>query len=176
MASPWIRFAWDLKRLPAKPASVASPYAIRVAKKDDLAVVQRTVSSALAMEMVWNDCFAALSERLHKQAEEVFAASALPAVVLQHGTRIIACSLLSAEESSDNHLLSGPCVLHEYQSRGLGGLVLAASLDALREAGFSRAYAVTRERAVSGRFLYPKFGGRSEPWTSDLDPRARAAE
>jgi GNAT superfamily N-acetyltransferase len=60
-------------------------------------------------------------------------------------------------------ILPGPCVLVEYRNRGFGTGLLKHSLQALREAGVTRAVAVSKENAPVAKFLYPKFNGVLTP-------------
>lgn len=135
----------------------------------------KVVRSSFSMDTGWADIHKQLLDKIIERVEASFDSGATPGVVLQHGQRIIGCSILNLSEEADNNLITGPCILHEYRSRGFGSALLGASLLALREAGLRRALGLTREKTVSGRYLYPKFGGTSEPWTSDLDVRPRLA-
>ena len=85
----------------------------------------------------------------------------IPGLVLTHGPRIIAASVLNTEVDADSHLVSGPCVLSEYCNRGLGTALLHASLLQLREAGLTKAAAITKENTAAGKFVYRKFGAES---------------
>jgi GNAT superfamily N-acetyltransferase len=74
-----------------------------------------------------------------------------------HGPRIIASSCLSMDSDADNHLFSGPCVLPEYRSRGLGAALLLYSLHSLRQAGLHVARAICKDGTTACKFVYPKF-------------------
>ena len=54
-------------------------------------------------------------------------------------------------------------------------MLLLASLQALREAGCKRARGIVRDRTTMARFVYPKFGGVSAPWTPDAELLPRIA-
>ena len=94
--------------------------------------------------------------------------SPVPAVVLTHGQRIIGASLLNPEIDAENHLLSGPCVLAEYRSRGLGTALLHHSLLLLKTHGLKRVHGVCKEMATTSKFVYPKFGSTVEEY--DFEP------
>ena len=175
MASTWIRFVWDLKSLPAELELSKAPLVLRAVAKEDLSSVIKVVRSSFSMDTGWADIHKQLLDKIVEKVEASFEGKESPGVVLQHGQRIIGCSILNLSEEADNNLVTGPCILHEYRSRGLGSALLGASLLALREAGLRRALGLTRGKTVCGRYLYPKFGGTSEPWTSDLDVRPRLA-
>ncbi len=97
--------------------------------------------------------------------DRAFASEMSTCLAVRHGLRIIGASVLSLDPQADNHLAPGPCVLMEYRNRGFGTHLLAGSLKALREAGISRAVAITRENAPVAKFLYPRFGSVFEPTT-----------
>lgn len=174
MASSWLKFTWDLKVLPAKLELKTAPLTVRNATKEELSTVIKVVDSAFSMDTGWADIHKQLLERLTAQIETSFSKEPL-CPVLMAGQRIVGCSVLRADEEAESQLITGPCILHEYRSRGFGTSLVAASLLALREAGLSKATGLTREKTVAARYLYTKFGGTAVPWTSDLDPRARAA-
>ena len=84
-------------------------------------------------------------------------------MVVLHGSRVIGASVLDLAVDAEFHLLTGPCILHEYRSRGLGSALLHQSLVRLREEGLRRVTASARVNSVAARFIYPKFGGAAEP-------------
>ena len=104
-----------------------------------------------------------------------FASDRPDCIVIQHGHRIIAASVVNSQDGVENHLSTGPCVLHEYRGRGLGTVLFRTSLAALREAGLSQAYGISREKSTASRFLYPRFGGEGSRWTPDFEVAQRIA-
>jgi ribosomal protein S18 acetylase RimI-like enzyme len=54
-------------------------------------------------------------------------------------------------------------MLVEYRNRGFGTRLLEHSLQTLRDAGLSRAIAITRGSAPVAKFLYPKYHGIALP-------------
>jgi len=84
-------------------------------------------------------------------------------LALRHGARIIGGMFLAVDADASEHLVPGPCVLMEYRNRGLGTLLLSAALRHLRDAGLTRASAITCEGSPVARFLYPKFNGSPSP-------------
>ncbi|MEI6338950.1 MAG: GNAT family N-acetyltransferase [Verrucomicrobiota bacterium] len=173
----WLRFTWDLEKIPTAEPSVPTPFTLRVTEGDEEAAVQKTVASAFSMDTGWGDIQKFLIERMTKSIGLAFEKdSKSRCLVLLHGTRIIGASVLCTDPDADNHLTTGPCILHEYGSRGLGSLLLSASLSALRADGLKRAYGITREKTASARFIYPKSGGgAAAPWTLDLEAPAKPA-
>lgn len=169
MTIAWQRFVWDLKSLPDFKTELPSSYVLRSAEKDDESAIEKTTASAFSMDTGWGDIQKLIVERMIASVGHTFEKDAkCQCLVLQHGSRIIGTSALRLDEGADNNLLTGPCILHEYRSRGLGSILLHASLSALREAGLSRAYGIAREKTAAARFIYPKFGGTPSPWTPDF--------
>lgn len=162
----WVRFEWDLSKekiaVPAVP-----PLSVMPAHPEDRDTVLKVVLTAFKLDSAWSDVVRPLEEGMSRNAREAFDSEAPSCVVVKHGARIIGASLLALEPSAENHLLSGPMILHEYRNRGVGTALLAASLEHLRANGVVKAHGVTRSNSVVERFVYPKFSGVSSPWSGD---------
>lgn len=167
MTISWIRFEWDLTGLPVDSDKSVAPFVLRSAEKSDEDTIQKVAASAFSMDTAWGDARGFITERVTKNIADSFDHDTPSCVVLQHGSRIIGLSALNLGEV-ENNLTTGPCILHEYRSRGLASLLLQASLATLRDAGLRRAYGIAREKTPAARFVYPKFGGVGHPWTTDL--------
>jgi len=170
---PWIRFEWSTARV-ADPVVDVAPFILRSATKEDAAVVGRVIASSIAMDSSWSDVTKTLGEKLLAGVNAAFELAEPPCVVLVHGARVIGASVLDLDLASENHLVTGPCVLHEYRNRGFGTSLLHASLEFLEQNGVSTARGCTRSNSVSARFVYPKFGGVSTPL--EADPLTAKAE
>jgi len=175
MSAHWLRYTWDLGKLPEQPVTIASPLVVRPANREEESAVLTVISNAFSMDTGWSDIHKSLLSKLQGQISTAFAEKEPSCIVLQYGNRIIGCSVLRMNEDSDNHLITGPCVLHEYRSRGMGSSLLGASLAALRTAGLRKAYGTSREKTVAARYLFTKFGGTSEPWQSELEAPPKIA-
>lgn len=175
MTISWLRFEWNTEHLPSNGGEVPHPFIVRVADKADEDVVQKVVASALSLENGWSDVASTLNEPLRKKIEECFESDRPRGVVLQHGNRIIGASVLDCSSEADNHLITGPCILNEYRSRGFGSLMLYHSLALLRETGISTVYGVARSGSPLARFVYIKFGAVSGPWTPEFSPPSKLA-
>jgi len=176
MTISWLRFEWDLKKLPAAEIVIPPSYVLRAVEKDDEAVIQKVTASAFSMDTGWGDTQKIIVERMRVNTGLAFEKDGKGGcVVLQHGSRIIGSSVLRFDQEADNHLTTGPCILHEYRSRGLGSLLLQASLLALREAGLTRAFGMAPEKTAAARFIYPKFGGVATPVVTDLESASKQA-
>jgi len=154
----WKRFTWTLSTLPAQVPALPERYTVRAASREDLEIVKHVIFSAFALDSAWSDTLATAREWLEHQIGLAFERESVPALVMQHGQRIIAASALTTEFDAETHLLSGPCVLMEYHNRGIGSALLFHSLRQLKQAGLEQVSAVTKENVVVAKFLYPKFG------------------
>src|SRR4030095_12400194 len=141
----WKRFTWDLTQLPAPASMPGQPYTVRPAYGDDSEAVSKIILSAFTLDSAWSDTFANIREWLSNQITAAFDREAAPAVVITHGTRVIAASALSTDVDADTHLISGPCVSMEYRNRGLGSALLFHTMSQLREGGLRAVEGVTRE-------------------------------
>ncbi len=163
MANDWQRFHWDLDKTLDASRPVMPPFVFRAAAADDLDAVLKVVSSALLMERAWVGSATEFSRDLEKRCEQAIAGESPACVVVQHGARVIGASVLDLAEDAEFHLITGPCILHEYRSRGFGSALLQQSLERLLKEGLRRATAFARVNSTAARFVYPKFGGVAEP-------------
>ncbi|MFZ0708470.1 MAG: GNAT family N-acetyltransferase [Terrimicrobiaceae bacterium] len=171
----WLRFHWDLKNAPADDLKASLPFVLSRADRDDKDAVQKVATNAFSMDTGWSDIQRIFAETIVRNVRAGFEKDSPDCVIVQHGSRIIGASILNTDVAAESHLTTGPCVLHEYRGRGLGTLLLKASLAALRDAGLPRAYGVARDRTAAARFLYPKFGGSCEPWSPDFEVAQKLA-
>jgi ribosomal protein S18 acetylase RimI-like enzyme len=162
MANDWQRFHWDLDKGLDSSRPVLPPFVFRAADADDLDAVLKVVSSALLMERAWTGTGTEFSQHLDERCEQAFDGESPACVVVQHGSRIIGASVLDLTVDAAAHLITGPCILHEYRSRGFGSALLQQSLDRLYCEGLRRATALARVNSTAARFVYPKFGGVAE--------------
>jgi predicted N-acetyltransferase YhbS len=154
----WKRFAWDLTKLPPFESRLPSAFNIRAASRDEEKTIHQVIFTAFGLDTAWGDSIRFVREFVEAQLAASFAHRAVPCLVLTHGTRIIAASALNVTEDAPSHLISGPCVLSEYRSRGIGTTLLYESLEHLKTAGLPVAYGISKENVPASRFIYPKFG------------------
>ena len=157
----WKRFTWDLTKLPPLAHPLPDQYVVRPAARDEAKLVSHTVFTTLTLDSAWCDTLKLFRDRLAAQIDLAFVREPAPALVIMHGPRIIAASVISTEPDAETHLISGPCVLAEYGNRGLGTALLHATLDLLRGTGLERVTAVTKDNVTACKFVYPKFGSSS---------------
>ncbi len=174
MANDWQRFRWDLDKTLDAARPAMPPFIFRSADAGDLDVVLKVVSSALLMERAWTGSATEFSHDLEKRCVAAFEGDKPACMVVQHGTRVIGASVLKLDEDAGFHLITGPCILHEYRSRGFGSALLQQSLERLRDEGLRRAVALARVNSTAARFVYPKFGGVVEPMAASETPRLAA--
>jgi hypothetical protein len=159
----WNRFKWDVTKLPAAARELPAQYAIRLAAKEEGAPVRKVVFSAFSLDADWGDVFRSMEDYFESELDDFFNFKSRRCLVLTHGARIIGVSLLSTDPAADNHLVTGPCILHEYRNRGFGGVLLHRSLVTLRDAGLAEVNGVTRRSVPAGKFLYAKYGSTATP-------------
>jgi predicted N-acetyltransferase YhbS len=160
----WKRFTWDLTQLPAPESVPVHPYTIRPAFADDSEAVSKIILSAFTLDPAWSDTFANIREWLANQITAAFDRESAPAVVITHGSRVIAASALSTDVDADTHLVSGPCVSMEYRNRGLGTALLFHTLSQLRQSGLRTVHGITKDAIAATKFVYPKFNGVVEEY------------
>jgi predicted N-acetyltransferase YhbS len=166
----WRRFTWDLLKLPPLENRLPAYFTFREATREESKVVRAMIMTSFALDSAWSDALKVFSERMENQIEATFQRESSPAIVVTHGVRVIAASVLSTEMEAESHLVSGPCVLSEYCNRGIGTALLHHSLRNLRQAGFERVLGITKQNVPACKFVYPKFGSASAAY--DYEPHA----
>jgi hypothetical protein len=126
----WARFSWEAKDLPdTSRYIITETYSLRGASRQEKALISQVINSCFAQESCWNDVASKLMPRLQQEVEDKFAHHReSDCLVITHGNRVIAASLVDSSSGSDNHLLTGPCITVEYRNRGFGALLLKESL------------------------------------------------
>lgn len=159
----WKRFTWQLDKLPPPEQTLPVHFLLRPASRDEMKAVTLLVMTAFSLDATWSDTLNLFRERMEWQLELAFQRESVPALVITHGPRVIAASVLNTEIDADSHLVSGPSVLPEYCNRGLGTMLLLATLGQFREAGLARVSGITKENTTACKFVYRKFGAESAP-------------
>jgi len=159
----WKRFTWQTEKLPPLDQKLPAYFITRAAVREEARAVAHVVLTAFSLDSTWSDTLNQFRDRLEMQLDLAFQRETVPALVITHGPRIIATSVLSTDSEADSNLISGPCVLSEYCNRGLGTALVHASLKQLAEAGLVQVVGITKENTTSCKFLYRKFGSESAP-------------
>jgi hypothetical protein len=165
----WTRFTWDFATLPPLAVELDRRYTIRAASREEQTVVAALLHRTFSMDSEWSDHYLLFRDRLQLQVHQSFDREHVPAVVILHGVRIVAASVLTSDAAADSNLLSGPCVLSEYCNRGLGSALLHESLVQLAHAGLPVAHGISRENTLASRFVYSKFGSTRADY--EIQPR-----
>ncbi len=165
----WVRFTWDLDKLPADSATLPAHYHFAAANPADEKELRDVITRSFVHDSSWGDAIYEIRPMIEGWLDRVFdPESSGLCLALRHGARIIGASVLLPDAAAENQLAPGPCVQMEYRNRGLGTALLGESLRRLREAGLSRASAHAKNNGPVARFLYPKFNGTVAPGTEPL--------
>lgn len=159
-----IQFEWNLSVLAPALAADQAPYVLRKADPSEMDKIKTVATSALSIDSGWNDGTKSLVNRVIEKVSETFSENAPQTIVLLHGTRIIGTSVLDIDPDSENHFVTGPCILHEYRNRGLGSQLSLHSLALLKELGLPHARALANATSTLAKFVYPKLGPVSRPY------------
>jgi hypothetical protein len=160
--APWILFSWNLLQTDRLPTAPPDGLFLKIADKSDEREIQAVVARAFSFDQQWSGAYSRIAEPLEERVHQAFRHQPLPALALMHGSRIIAASCLSTDENAESHLLSGPCVLPEYRSRGLASVLLGETLHQLQQAQLPVARAFCMDGTTASKFVYSKFGSVRE--------------
>ena len=157
-----VRFSWKLADLTPGGAPIPKPFVLRQAGEQELEDALRVIQASYNLDPDWSGCAKHIDEVVLPGVRKVFQDEAT-CLFLQHGNRVIAASAYNPNPEDGIHLVTGPCVFIEYRNRGIGGALLHATLEALRERGVTEAYGQARPGTPSAKFLCSKFGGQPVP-------------
>lgn len=160
----WLRFTWESKQLPSSSYLFREEYSIRRATKHERTQAWQVINSCFLLDTCWNDVLTGLLAQIRHDFEESFGRREIDCLVITHGNRTIGASLINPTPYVPNHLVSGPCISGEYRNRGFGSLLLKESLVMVAKHGASNVFGVTCSTSPAARFVYPKFGGRSDSY------------
>jgi hypothetical protein len=165
----WVRFNWDLDKLPTLAGALPAHYSFTTATQSDERELRAVIGRSFAQDTSWSDAIHEVNSMLEGWLERAFEpAKSGICLTLRHGLRMIGAAILIPDPAVENQLCPGPCVLMEYRNRGLGTALLGESLRQLREAGLFHAAALTKSNAPVAKFLYPKFNGVLTPGDTPL--------
>jgi hypothetical protein len=168
------RFSWNLKELPQSAAEMSAPFTLRTAGEQEREEAISLVQASYNLDPEWSGCASHIASTVLPDSIKALAKEPT-CLFVQHGNRVIAASIFDPEpEPGGVHLVSGPCVLIEYRNRGIGGALLAATLEALRERGITEVIGQTRPKSPSAKYLCSKFGGTEVRVESPVPEEARA--
>ncbi|MBA3963204.1 MAG: GNAT family N-acetyltransferase [Chthoniobacterales bacterium] len=166
----WLRFNWDLERLPASEIALPAHYHFGSATAADENELRTVITRSFAHDTSWGDAIHEVNGMIDAWLGKAFEpeGAAVRCLALRHGLRIIGAAVLNPDSLVEDNLSPGPCVLMEYRNRGLGTALLGESLGQLREGGLTRASARAKKDSPVAKFLYPKFNGTPTPDDTSL--------
>lgn len=163
----WLRFSWDLGKVPEALTSLDPQFQIQSARKEDFLTLRNVVLSSFYLDSSWNELSDRINVELTKRFEELSEDGQVRALVITHGKRVIGGSLYCLDQEAPNHLLSGPCLLQEYSNRGLGTALLQQTLLDLGHGGLTTAFGLTKTGSAAAKFVYSKFNSVSLAYDPD---------
>src|SRR5438477_10538086 len=155
----WVRFNWDLERMPPERLELPNHYKITPATKEDEKEVRKVLSCSFLLDPAWNPAIGEVMHSLQSWLDRAFIAEENTCLALRHGSRIIGASVLCLDPAAEDNFAPGPCILMEYRNRGFGTRLLQASLQRLRDSGLGRVSGIARELLPVAKFLCPKLNG-----------------
>jgi len=173
--SNWAAFEWDTGMVQVVDRPKLPPFVFRRATSADRETVEKVFRSVFSQEPAIPNKQNSPMPTIEEACDTAFSGGACACVVVQHGNRIIGASAVNPSEHAPIHLLTGPCILNEYRSRGIGSALLFASLDFLKDSGLTRVIGYARHQSVAARFVYPKFGGKQSVAVSAEDTTIETA-
>jgi hypothetical protein len=154
----WVRFTWDLDKLPFAEVKLPLHYRIGAALKEDETELRKVLSSSFLLDPAWNPAIGQVMQTIQARLDDVLKSEKPSCLALRHGTRIIGAAIMNLDGAAADQLLPGPTILMEYRNRGFGTNLLESALIWLRQSGLSRASGLALPYAPAAKFLYPKFG------------------
>lgn len=154
-----VRFRWKLADLTPGSVPIPKPFVLRAAGEQEMEDALRVVQASYNLDPDWSGCAKHIDEVVLPGVRKAFGEEAT-CLFLQHGNRVIAASAFLPSPEDGIHLVTGPCVFIEYRNRGLGGALLHATLELLRERGVTEACGQARPGTPPAKFLSSKFGGQ----------------
>ena len=158
----WTLFSWNLSQLDAQPPILPPGHMLKSATREHEQEIHELVDRAFKFEQQWSGSFSKISVPVHERIQQAFRSQTHPAIALMHGSRIIAASCLCTEPDAAFHFISGPCVLPEYRSRGLGTTLLIESLITLKASEVHVARAISKDGTIASKFVYRKLSSVAE--------------
>jgi GNAT superfamily N-acetyltransferase len=155
----WVRFTWDLTKLPSQDVRLPQHYEIAATTAEDEKLLRKVFSSSFLLDPSWNSAIGEAMQIIQSRLDAALASDQFTCLALRHGPRIIGAVLLGLDENAEDQLSLGPSILPEYRNRGFGTRLLESSLIWLREAGLTNASGMALDYAPVAKFLYPKFDG-----------------
>ncbi len=167
----WDRFEWPLSGQKFD-VSVPEGYSLRTGRFEDLDAMHGLVDIAYASDPSWDGQMADIKKRVGHRMRERISDPDANFVLATLGDRIFGLNGVAVHSPTNMHLITGICVDPAHQGRGLGGVLLGASLSWLRDQGLSTATVTTDATAVAAK-VYARFGAIREANVENRNPPRR---
>lgn len=164
----WMKFTWDLKSLPAHEPKFRASMRIRKGVDDSMDKIWACIERAYEMDQGWSVNLKQILESVEAASRKGFETKAVTFLLLEDGKRIVGVS--GVDIKAPYQFLTGICVEDEYRCRGYGTSLLHATLSHIAENGLAEAVALSRQKVNASKYLYPKFGAKSEPLSENEIP------
>ncbi len=155
-ATEWVRFDWSL---PGNDFAVSIPqgYCIRPGYVEDLDAMQTLVGTAYASDPSWEGQTADIQRRVSERMRQRISDPTAYFALATFDGQVVGLNGVALKSATNMNLITGICVDPAHQGRGLGGVLLGATLSWLRDQGLPNATVTTDGRAVAAR-IYARFG------------------
>ena len=157
----WARHTWNLDDAEIRPLAPEG-YDFDSASPDEEQRIIHVVLRAYASDPAWESMMSGITERMIERIKATLGTVNADYLVARSGGEIVAASGVAREHRTDQNLLTGVCVLPEYQRKGLGRHLLGLSLLRLKQMGLHTARVYTESDSRADRKVYPLFGSRRE--------------
>src|SRR5437870_4067640 len=91
----WLRFTWDLAKLPLLASELPEHYQIGTATDDDEIALRKVFSSSFMLDPIWNPAIGDIMQVVNAWLNQAIGSDLTTCLVLRHGRRIIGASILS---------------------------------------------------------------------------------
>ena len=156
-----MKFTWALGNIPEPDPTPYLPLLQRIAAPEEESEVIDVLAKSAGLDSSLGDAGRSLQHFFVELAPRLWRQQQHRSLAVFHGERIIGASVFMVQEEGPFQLASGPCVLSEYRSRGLGSWLLQSSLFELQNEGLKSVSGICKKYSVLAKYLYPKFGGVS---------------
>lgn len=158
----WVRYRWNLKDLVNTCLSVPKNFTFDKAEAAEKQQIIEVVIEAYSSDPVWRSQIADIKKRMTGRVEETIGQPNSAYIVARQKSKIVAVSGIAKAHRTDQNLLTGICVLPDFQRRGLGKFLLGQSLSELKSMGLNSARVYTEEGSLADLKIYPLFGSKRE--------------
>jgi hypothetical protein len=130
----WVRFSWDLTKLPPLDCELPEHYEIAPASREDEVELRKVISRSIVLDATWNPAMQEVMQTINAWLDEAFASPTSIFLALRHGTRIIGAAARAGEGPMATSLLRKikECAVYA-KKNGLGYLEASGVVPPERE-------------------------------------------